>query len=163
MSAHKWELCSRYKELSVIPKQPKLMIIKNNEGLKQIVLGDNQTIKLSGKETSGKFLLIEENNEPNVGIPEHTHTYEDEVFTVIEGKLELYINGEKVILNKGDTAYCPKGISHSWRTIGNQPTKVILSIFPAGIEELFFELAELKEFDFEKVKKLSSNYGITFK
>ena len=44
-------------------------IIRNNEGKKINVIGDNMTVKLTGADTSGQFGLIEENNDPGVGIP----------------------------------------------------------------------------------------------
>jgi len=66
-------------------------IAKNDSGHKLNVLGDNQNIKLTGKDTNGQFTLIEQNNQPGVGIPPHIHENEDEVFQVIEGQVEMSI------------------------------------------------------------------------
>ena len=59
-------------------------IVRSNEGKTINVLGDVQTIKLTGKDTNGLFTLIEEENVPGTGIPLHVHENEDEVFKVIE-------------------------------------------------------------------------------
>ena len=85
------------------PLSPK--IVKQNEGLVLNVLGDNQTIKLTGKDTNGQFTLIEQNNPPGVGIPPHVHENEDEVFQVLEGSVEMRIGDSATTLNAGDVIF----------------------------------------------------------
>ena len=64
-------------------------IVRANEGLTINVIGDIQTVKLTGKDTNGQFTLIEEENVPGTGIPLHVHFNEDEIFRVLEGEMEL--------------------------------------------------------------------------
>ena len=143
-------------------KKPK--IVKNNEGRILNVLGDNQNIKLTGKDTNGQYTLIEQHNDPGVGIPPHVHENEDEVFQVLEGQVEMSIGGKTTILIAGDIIFCPKGISHSWKVIGDQKARAMLSIFPAGIENMFEELAQLPAGppDLEKVGKICGQYNLRF-
>jgi len=150
---------SSFKETSPKPK-----IVRNQEGLKLNVLGDNQTIKLAGKDTNGKFTLIEELNNPGTGIPPHIHENEDEIFNVLEGEMELTVGQETTILKAGDLAFGPRGIPHSWKIIGDKKAKVILSIFPSGIEYMFEELSKLPlgPPDFKKVSEICSKYQVTF-
>ena len=63
-------------------------IVKESEGHKLNVLGDHQNIRLTGADTNGQFTLIEQFNEPGVGIPPHIHENEDEVFQVLAGQVE---------------------------------------------------------------------------
>ncbi len=139
-------------------------IVKQTGGQKLNVLGDNQLIKLSGKDTNGQFTLIEQFNEPGVGIPMHQHQNEDEVFQLLEGKVEMQIGEEKTILEAGDLIFCPKGIPHRWSVIGNKKAKAMLSIFPAGLEHMFEELAQLPPGppNFEQVAKICGKYDLTF-
>ncbi|MCR9288749.1 MAG: cupin domain-containing protein [Bacteroidetes bacterium] len=139
-------------------------IIRIKEGKKQIVLGDHQTIKLSGKDTNGQFTLIEEYNNPGVEIPMHVHANEDEVFHVLSGELQIKVGNETKLLKAGDMGFCPRGIPHSWKVVGDKKAKVMLSIFPAGLEVMFRELAVLPAGppDFEKIAKICSNYNIQF-
>lgn len=139
-------------------------IIRNKEGKKSIVLGDNQTEKLNGTETNNGFLLIEQDDEPGVGIPLHIHQNEDELFRVIEGEMEITIDNQTYILKKGDTAFCPRGIPHSWTAIGNERLKTILFITPSGLEPMFEELSHLDKFppDFTQVAKIAKKYSIDF-
>ncbi|MBT8302828.1 MAG: cupin domain-containing protein, partial [Bacteroidia bacterium] len=85
-------------------------IVKNSEGRKLNVIGDNQNIKLTGKDTNGQFTLIEQNNDPGVGIPPHVHENEDEVFQVLSGQVAMNIGDQTTTLNAGDLIFCPKGI-----------------------------------------------------
>ena len=139
-------------------------IVRNNEGKVVNVIGDKQTFKLTGKDTNGLFTLIEEENEPGTGIPPHVHENEDEVFKVIEGEMELTVGDKTTILKAGDLAFGPRGIPHSWKIVGNSKAKVILSVFPAGIEDMFEELGTLPPGppDFPKVAEICGRYGIKF-
>ena len=142
----------------------KAKIVRADEGHTISVIGDIQTIKLTGKDTNGLFTLIEEENIPGTGIPLHVHENEDEVFKVIEGEMELTVGDKTTILKPGDLAFGPRGIPHSWKIIGNKKAKVILSVFPAGIEVMFEELGNLPPGppDFQKVTEICGRNGITF-
>ena len=139
-------------------------IVKNEAGRKLNVLGDNQIIKLSAKDTKGQFSLIEQNNNPGTGIPPHVHQNEDEVFHVLSGQVDMTIGEEMTTLNSGDLIFCPRGIPHSFKVVGGQKAKVMLSIFPAGLENMFEELAKLPVGppDLEKVGKICGKYNINF-
>ena len=51
--------------------------------------------------------------EKDVEVPEHSH--EAQWGIVIDGEIELTINGNKQIYRKGDTYFIPKNIPHSAR------------------------------------------------
>ncbi len=142
--------------------QPK--IVKNNEGHLLNVLGDNQNIKLTGQDTNGQYTLIEQNNTPGVAIPPHVHENEDEVFQVLEGQVEMNIGDKMTTLNAGDLIFCPKGVPHSWKVVGEENARAMLSIFPAGLEGMFKELSELPAGppDMEKVSEICGRYKLRF-
>ena len=139
-------------------------IVKENEGNKLNVLGDNQNIKLRGEDTNGQYTLIEQNNEPGIGIPPHVHENEDEVFQVLEGRVEMSVGDKMTLLNAGDIIFCPKGVPHSWKVVGEEKARAMLSIFPAGLEGMFEELAELPAGppDMEKVTAICGKYNLKF-
>ena len=49
--------------------------------------------------------------EKDVDLPEHSH--EAQIGIVLEGKIELVIDGEKRCFTKGDRYYIPAGVKHS--------------------------------------------------
>ena len=139
-------------------------IVRKKDGKLVNVIGDNQTFKLTGKDTNGMFTLIESVNDPGMQIPMHVHENEDEVFKVLEGQMEITVGDKKTILKAGDLAFAPRNIPHSWRIVGETKAKVVLSVFPAGLEVMFEELSELPAGppDFDKVVAISKKYGISF-
>ncbi|MGI9548033.1 MAG: cupin domain-containing protein [Flavobacteriaceae bacterium] len=147
-----------------VPKAGIPKIVRNEEGQILNVIGDNQNIKLTGKDTNGQYTLIEQNNKPGVGIPPHVHENEDEVFQVIEGLVEMSIGDKMTTLNAGDLIFCPRGIPHSWKVVGDQNVRAMLSIFPAGLEAMFEELAQLPAGppDLEKVGQICGKYKVKF-
>lgn len=142
----------------------KSKIITDTDGSVFNVLGDIQTHKLIGTDTGKQIMEWVSNVEPGVGIPPHVHTLEDEIFRVVEGQVEIMVNGEVTVLNAGDIAFAPKNIPHSWTVVGNETAKMICSAFPSGIESMFSELSELPAGppDFEKVSEICAKFGISF-
>lgn len=139
-------------------------IVKKDDGIILNVLGDNQNIKLTGEDTNGQYTLIEQYNEPGIGIPPHVHDNEDEVFQVLEGQVEMSVGNKTTIMNAGDIIFCPKGVPHSWRVIGEEKARAMLSIFPAGLEKMFVEISELPAGppDMEKVTAICEKYNLRF-
>ena len=139
-------------------------IARSGEGRKLNVLGDNMTLKLDAEDTGGLYTLIEQNNEPGVGIPLHVHSGEDEVFRIISGRVEFRLEEKTAVLGAGDMIFCPRGIPHAWKVVGDGPAKVDLSFFPAGLERMFAELARLPAGppDMERVGEICARYGLRF-
>lgn len=139
-------------------------IVRYTEGRTLNVLGDQQNIKLTGKDTNGSYTLIEQTNEPGIGIPPHVHQNEDEVFQVLEGQVEMTIGAQKTVLTAGDVIFCPRGVPHSWTVIGEQTSRAMLSIFPSGLEDMFEELSQLPAGppDFEQVAAICGKYNLQF-
>lgn len=74
------------------------------------------------------------------------------------------VDGEVTVLKEGDTAFAPKNVPHAWKVVGTEKARMITSAFPAGIEDMFEELAEMPVGppDFEKVTEICGRYGINF-
>lgn len=142
----------------------KSKIMTDTDGSVFNVLGDIQTHKLIGSDTGNQIMEWVSNVGPGVGIPPHVHTLEDEIFRVVEGQVEIMVNGEVTVLNAGDMAFAPKNIPHAWTVVGNGTAKMVCSAFPSGIESMFAELSELPAGppDFEKVSEICAKYGIRF-
>ncbi len=145
--------------MSLSPK-----IVRADEGSRLTVIGDHQCIKLSGQDTGQQFTLIEQVNEPGTGVPRHVHVHEDEVFHVLAGSVEFEVEAAVQTLRPGELVYVPRGTAHSFKVVGSSTARVLLSIFPAGIEHMFQELAQLPPGppDFALVAGICNRYGVTF-
>jgi quercetin dioxygenase-like cupin family protein len=141
-----------------------LKILAPGDGQNINVLGDNQTVRLTGKDTGGAFALVEQNNPPGVGVPLHYHQNEDEMFHIIEGCMQFIVNGETVLAPAGTTVFLPRNLPHEFVTVGDTPTKAMVMVFPAGAENMFEELGVLPAGppDLEKVFAICERYGVIF-
>jgi quercetin dioxygenase-like cupin family protein len=106
------------------------------------VVGDLVTFKISGEDAAGAFTLGEEIIPPQGGPPPHTHTREDETFYVLEGELEFVVGGRTISAAAGSVVYGPRGIVHSFRNVVSTPSRMVVIITPAGLEEFFEEVGE---------------------
>jgi len=102
------------------PKEIKYLegIIKEKEGdVKEI-----EVVKLNETPNVSQFLVFIKTSE----VP-HYHAHHDLTFTVLKGKGELYLEGERKELQSGDWAFIPKGAVHFYRN--TDEISVLLAIF----------------------------------
>lgn len=71
------------------------------------------------------------------GPPVHLHPNAEESFEVLQGSLDIFVNGKWTTLRPGETAVVPPGVKHTFRN-GQEATKAIVRIRPAGRSEAFF-------------------------
>jgi len=145
---------------ATIPLTPAVRDPQQGERLN--VLGDQQRFILTGADTGGAFCLIEQTNEPGVSIPPHYHTRESETFHVVEGSVKYTVESQVVIAGPGTTLHIPRGVPHSFEVLTK--AKVLLTIVPAEIENMFRELAKVKPGPdvMPKVGAICERYGIFF-
>jgi quercetin dioxygenase-like cupin family protein len=101
--------------------------------------GDTYTILLSGKDTAGRFCLIDMHVPPNGGPPPHRHDFE-ETFSVLEGEIEATFRGAKQVVRAGETINIPANAPHQFRNASSQPARMVCICSPAGQEEFFIEI-----------------------
>ena len=135
-------------------------IIRSTEG--KSLMGGRQTIKLGSEDTGCSLSVIFSVVPEGGGIPPHVHSLEDELFEIVEGELELTLDGAVSTLTKGDLVLLPRGIPHGFTAI--RDTTIWVSLFPGGGEKMFVELAELPPGppDRENIARICARYGVRF-
>jgi quercetin dioxygenase-like cupin family protein len=130
------------------------------------------SVCLSGADTGGAYSLLEASLAPEIVVPRHTHTREDETYHVLAGELEVVVGEETFVLREGDTLMAPRDIPHQLRNSGNVANYYLLVFSPSGIENFFEALAVPAPDDavaptepppaalFQNVHKLAADYGI---
>ncbi len=139
-------------------------IVKADEGTQLHVLGNPQWQKVVGADTGNQVFEWIDDLKPGSGIPPHIHTKEDEIFRVLQGQVELMVDGRTTVLLEGDMAYAPKNLVHSWKVVGDENAKMWVSAFPSGMEHMFQEFHNMPPGppDFKKVSAICETYGIQF-
>jgi quercetin dioxygenase-like cupin family protein len=100
------------------------------------LVGDTYTILVTGEDTAGRYTLIDMHVPPGGGPPPHRHDFE-EMFTVLEGAIELTFRGETLVARAGETVNVPANAPHGFRNVGDSPSRLLCLCAPAGQDEFF--------------------------
>jgi len=113
-----------------------------SQGRTVAVVGDVYRFLAVGKDTNGRYALWEALVPPGGGPPPHVHSREEEGFFVLEGEITFTVNGERVVARAGTFANMPAGTPHSFRNESDRPARMLISVAPAGLEQMSFEVGE---------------------
>jgi quercetin dioxygenase-like cupin family protein len=125
---------------SIPPDDPKRNLIlarSDDPSLPHIgLVGDTYTTLLGGKDTAGRFCLVDMHTPPGGGPPPHRHDFE-ESFIVIEGEIEATFRGVKSVAGAGETIHIPANAPHQFHNKSDRPARLLCICSPAGQEEFF--------------------------
>jgi quercetin dioxygenase-like cupin family protein len=140
------------------------------EGKSIWCVGDTYTFKMVGEDTSGAFAFWEAAVPPQGGPPPHIHKGEDEAYYVLEGELEVLDGDRTFTVSAGSFVYLPRGTLHAFKNVGKSPSRMLLLITPAGLENFFFEVGQpaqagetappLGPEEIEKTLEIAPKYGL---
>lgn len=142
-----------------------------NDGRSLAVVGDVYRFLATGEDTNGKYAMWEAIVPPGGGPPPHIHSREEEAFFVIEGEITFQVGDKRIVAKAGAFANMPVGTAHSFRNESEQQAKMIITVAPAGLEEMFFEAGLPVEHgasvapkpsaaDIERLLSVAPKYGI---
>lgn len=144
---------------------------KPGQGRTIAVVGDVYRFLATGKETNGTYAMWEAIVPPGGGPPPHTHSREEEGFYVLEGEITFSTNGVRLVAKAGMFANMPVGTKHSFKNESAHSARMLISVAPAGLEQMFFDVGiALPEGsntappptldDVQKLLAAASGYGI---
>ena len=105
------------------------------------VAGGTYTILVTGEETGGRYCLIDMLVPPGGGPPPHRHDFE-EMFTILDGEIELTFRGEAYQASAGSTVNIPANAPHSFKNNSGKPARLLCMCTPAGQEEFFMAVGD---------------------
>jgi quercetin dioxygenase-like cupin family protein len=100
------------------------------------LIGDTYTILVTGADTDGRYTLIDMHVPPGGGPPPHRHDFE-EMFTVLDGEIEVTFRGQTVIARAGETINVPANAPHAFTNATSTPSRLLCMCAPAGQEKFF--------------------------
>lgn len=150
------------------------IVRRTNEGRRIGIVGDVYRFLATGEETDGKYSTFEAIVPPGSGPPPHIHSREEESFLVLEGEMTFRLGEERIVAGQGTFLNMPVGSLHSFKNETDKTAKLLISLAPAGLEQMFFEvgqpLAEDAEMapppsqsDIEKLLEAAPRYGVEIK
>jgi quercetin dioxygenase-like cupin family protein len=105
------------------------------------VAGGTYTILVTGAQTNGRYCLIDMLVPSGGGPPPHRHDFE-EMFTILEGEIELTFRGEVKRAAAGSTVNIPANAPHFFRNVSDRPARLLCMCTPAGQEEFFMSVGD---------------------
>ena len=143
----------------------------SSEGRTIAVVGDVYRFMATGDDTNGKYALWEAIVPPGGGPPPHVHSREEEGFYILEGEITFQIGEKRVVATTGTFANMPVGTPHSFKNESGRPARMLISVAPAGLEQMFFEVGVAltegattalppTKAEMEKMLEVAPRYGI---
>ena len=151
---------------------PRLAVTRQpGDGRTIAVVGDVYRFLATGADTNGKYAMWEAIVPPGGGPPPHVHSREEEGFYILEGEITIHLGEERIVATAGMFANMPVGTPHSFKNETDRPAKMVISVAPAGLEQMFFEVgipvvqgattaAPPTKAEIEKLVEIAPRYGI---
>jgi quercetin dioxygenase-like cupin family protein len=127
------------------------------QGKEWNILGQRYLPKASCAST----FAFETNSDPGQHVPVHVHPAQDEFILVLEGELDLKLDGVWSKAKGGDLVRMPRGVPHGYFNKSDAPARALFWVSPAGrLEALFDALHDLD--DIPRVLQLSADHEVNF-
>jgi quercetin dioxygenase-like cupin family protein len=104
------------------------------------IVGDVYRFLATSAETGGAYASFEALVPPGGGPPPHVHSREAESFYVLEGEMTFRAGDETVRAAAGTFVHLPPGLAHSFKNESDAPARMIITVTPGGLDEMFFEV-----------------------
>jgi quercetin dioxygenase-like cupin family protein len=141
-------------------------ITRQSEGRVLLAFGEKVIVHLDGERTNGKLAMWTNITPPGGGPPPHYHSNEDETFHVLEGRIAFLVDGQWHESGPGDSAFMPRGVIHTFKNVGDQPARMLITATPSGFEDFFArcaeEFARSAEPDMSRLIEIAAEHGIHF-
>jgi mannose-6-phosphate isomerase-like protein (cupin superfamily) len=104
--------------------------------------GEMFWIKVSSRDTNGKFAIWEASVPSGNGPPLHVHHREDEWFYVLRGTFVFELDGRQMTAKPGTSILAPRNVPHRFQNVGWGDGRLLGMVEPGGVDEFFREVAD---------------------
>jgi mannose-6-phosphate isomerase-like protein (cupin superfamily) len=100
---------------------------------------------------------------PGTFVPPHIHPSQDEFIYMLEGRLDLVLDGQESHALPGDLIRLPRNVPHGLFNKSDTPVKCLFWVAPTGrLYDLFWAIHSMKEQSPAEVVALAARYEIDF-
>jgi mannose-6-phosphate isomerase-like protein (cupin superfamily) len=96
---------------------------------------------LSSSDSGGAISIIDSWSPACSGPPRHVHEAEDEIFVLISGSCEFWLEGQSFTRGPGESVFIPRGREHTFRVTAAGPSRHLVILTPGGFEGFFSDMA----------------------
>jgi mannose-6-phosphate isomerase-like protein (cupin superfamily) len=137
-------------------------VTKANEGIDAIswnILGQTYVPKMLSEDSFAWHATFP----PGTFVPPHVHPTQDEFIYMLEGRLDLVLDGQESHALAGDLIKLPRNIPHGLFNKSDSTVKCLFWVAPTGrLYDLFWAIHSMKEQNPAEVVALSARYEIDF-
>jgi mannose-6-phosphate isomerase-like protein (cupin superfamily) len=106
--------------------------------------GVTAVFKAVANRRPGDFVVLELTADPGFAGPRpHLHHRHEELFYVIDGQFDFFVDGEVRRVGPGSFVNVPPGVMHDFRNPGTEPARWLGIASPAGLDRYFEEVLAL--------------------
>lgn len=151
---------------------PRLPAVRHpTEGRTIAVVGDVYRFLATGDDTHGTYATWEAIVPPGGGPPPHVHSREEEGFYILEGEITVQAGDQQIVATAGMFVNIPIRLPHSFKNESDKSAKMLITVAPAGLENMFFEFGvpltegsttalPPTEEEIDRLLKIAPKYGI---
>ncbi len=99
---------------------------------------DSLLFKVASHETKGGMFVVEHPRLLPGGPPLHLHLNQEEWFYVMEGEVAFQVGDQTLHLRRGESILAPRQIPHTFSSVAEKPSRMLIAFCPAGKMEQFF-------------------------
>ena len=127
--------------------------------------GGIHTWKVTEADSGGSFFLFEDEMTQGKMTPWHSHPDHDELIYVLEGEIDVNVDGEESHVTTGGMWMTPRGISHAFTVVS--PTAKLRVFQTPGNAQAFYWGAsepagdEAGQVDFDRIRAVAAETGVT--
>jgi quercetin dioxygenase-like cupin family protein len=141
-------------------------ILANSKTNPVLNLGETKLVHLIPSEkTGGAFSVVEFFAEPGKGVGLHVHEHEEELVYLLQGQIEVSLEGQKMTATEGTCALLPRNIPHGFTNTGKTTVRLLAILLPGKLDNFFVKLDEELSVnrDHEKIiGELCAKFGLSF-
>jgi quercetin dioxygenase-like cupin family protein len=105
--------------------------------------GNSYRVVISGKQTDGKYALIDMLVPPRGGPIPHAHPDVQESFYVVDGEVEVKSETGNYTAGKGSFVNIPYGgLVHCFKNNTDKMARLLCTVMPAGMEDFFTQAGQ---------------------
>jgi mannose-6-phosphate isomerase-like protein (cupin superfamily) len=137
-------------------------VTKANEGLDAIswnILGQTYVPKMLSEDSFAWHATFP----PGTFVPPHIHPTQDEFVYMLEGRLDLVLDGQESVATAGDLVRLPRNVPHGLFNKSDATVKCLFWVAPTGrLYDLFWAIHSMPQQNPAEVVALSAKYEIDF-
>ena len=110
------------------------------EGKVLMVLGLPHIVRIESDQNVTGTSLMEVVVAPGQGVPPHVHTWEDEIFCVVQGEVTCQMDGlpSPVTLKPGDSVFLPRNRAHGFTNASTKEARMLVTVMPGTETDRMF-------------------------